>query len=263
MKIRLLNRFEPAAPKLSVLIVFGVPSLLNWFPDEAARNPWDINGSLAIEQKAMEVWKAYYPCALLPSDFIDNGQITFDAENHPVINGHRFDCMVFLDPQYAKEPTLRFLESYTRHGGKLMLEGTATRDFDGRDIAGRFQKILAAATVRGFDINHLSQLGAQKNSLADGASMEDGSVIFTDIRSWRKHQPRPFDITLNGHEFAGKYEGVCAIKATHAGDLDKFACGGFSELTRDRKIIFSLPKAADVLIRRNTNGYEVTAIKPR
>src|SRR5262249_5382333 len=110
LKIRLLNQFKPAAPKLSVLVVFGMPALINWFPDANARSVWDINGQLGIEQKALAIWRAGYPCALLPSDFIDNGQITFDAQNHPAINGHHFDAMVFLDPQYAKETTLRFLD---------------------------------------------------------------------------------------------------------------------------------------------------------
>jgi hypothetical protein len=117
LKIRLLNQFNPAAPRLSVLVVFGMPALINWFPDASARSPWDINGKLGIEQKAMEIWRAGYPCALLPSDFIDNGQITIGIDHHPVVNGHRFDALVFLDPQYAKEPTLRFLKHYSDAGG--------------------------------------------------------------------------------------------------------------------------------------------------
>jgi hypothetical protein len=187
LKIRLLNQFDPAAPKLSVLVVFGMPALIDWFPDESARSPWDINGNLGIEEKAASIWRAGYPCALLPSDFIDNGQITFDADHHPVVNGHRFDSMVFLDPQYSKEATLRFLDRYTRAGGKLMLEGTAARDFYGKDIARRFQKIAARAAVTGFDITRLPELGAQTNPLTDGEYLEDGSVIFSDYKSWHNH----------------------------------------------------------------------------
>jgi hypothetical protein len=254
LKIRLLNQFDPVAPKLSVLVVFGMPALIDWFPDETPRSAWDINGTLGIEQKAMDIWQAGYPCAMLPSDLIDDGQITFDSGNHPVVNGHRFDCLVYLYPQYAKETTLKFLENYTQHGGKLMLEGNATYDFYGNDIAARFQNIARLATVNGFDVKQLSELGAQTNSLENGAFMEDGSVVFTDFPSWQKNRARPFDVRLGGHEFSGGYIGACALKANEAGDVEKFACGGFTELKRDGHTIFSLERPADVVINRAASG---------
>ena len=78
-KIRLLNHFDPAAPKLPLLIVFGMPALLNWYPDHDARNLFDINGSLHIEEQAIAVWDAGYRCAVVPSDLIDNGSLKLDA----------------------------------------------------------------------------------------------------------------------------------------------------------------------------------------
>ncbi|HEX3627282.1 MAG TPA: hypothetical protein VH280_17890 [Verrucomicrobiae bacterium] len=264
LKIRLLNQFDPAAPRLSVLVVFGMPALVNWFPDESARSPWDINGKLEIEGKAKAIWSADYPCALLPSDFIDNGQITFDAAHHPVVNGHRFDALVFLDPQYAKETTLKFLERYTKAGGPLMLEGTATRDFRGRDVTSRFQKIADRATVLGFDVAQLPKLGAHTNSLSDGAFLEDGSVVFSDYKSWHEHRAKPFTVELNGHEYSGSYVGVCALKANTNGNIEKLACGGFKELKRDGQMVFSLDRPADIVVRRTTEGdYDAIVVGPK
>jgi hypothetical protein len=264
LKIRLLNQFDPAAPKLSVLIVFGMPALIDWFPNESARSPWDINGKLGIEEKALATWRAGYPCALLPSDFIDNGQITFDADLHPVVNGHRFDALVFLDPQYSKARTFRFLDRYTRAGGKLMLDGTATRNFQGKEIADQFQKISARATVTGFDIARLPELGAQTNSLTDGGFLEDGSVIFSDYTSWQNHEAKPFSVELSGHQFSGSFLGVCALKAGADGNIEKFACGGFTELKRDGKTIFSLDHPADIVVRRSRQGgYDATVVGSR
>ena len=263
LKIRLLNNVTPAPPKLSVLVVFGMPALIDWFPDENNRSLWDINNLLStdIESKTAAIWHANYPCALLPSDFIDNGQITYDHEGHPIVNGHRFDCMVFLYPQYAKETTLRFLDRFTKAGGKLMVEGNATSDFYGNDITERFEKITARAMVQGFDVGLLPILGAQTNPLADGAFMEDGSVVFTDFQSWHKHRVTPFSVNLNGQEFSGSYLGVCALKANDSGDVEKFACGGFTELKRDGKVIFSLQHPADVVMTRMASGdYDVTIV---
>lgn len=253
-KIRLLNQFNPAAPKLPVLMVFGMPALINWFPEAAARSLWDINGKLGIEQKAQAVWNAGYPCALLPSDLIDHGQITLDPENHPVINGHRFDALIYLYPQYAKATTLNFLEQFTRQGGRLMLAGTATSDFDGHDIRQRFQAIAARATVDQFDVAAVARLGVSTNALAHGALMEDGSVVFADFDSWWTRQPQAFAVKLSGHDFSGSYTGVCALQAGPDGLLEKMACGGFSELRRDGKVILSLAQPADALIVRTAAG---------
>jgi hypothetical protein len=262
-KIRLLNRFDPTAPKLPVLVVFGMPALLNWFPDYEARSAWDLRGKLGIEQKALAIWDASYPCALLPSDFIDSGKIAIGAGGCPVINGYRFECMVFLYPQYAKRTTLEFLERFVRQGGKLMLEGEATHDFDGSAIGGRFEKLASQATVRGFDVGTISRLGVQINPLADGAFMEDGSVVFTDFTSWQTNQAKPFAVNLAGHEFSGSYIGVCALKVGKSGQVEKLACGGFSELSRDGSAIFSLQLPADVVITRSSSGeYDTIIVGP-
>ncbi len=262
-KIRLLNQFDPAVPQLPVLVVFGMPALLNWYPDAAVRSDWDINGQLGIEEKAKAIWQAGYPCALVPSDLIDQGQLTLDADNHPVINGHRFQAVVYLYPQYAKATTLDFMERYCQQGGKLMLAGVAANDFDGGDIAQRFDELSAAATVRGFDVAKLAQLGVSPNPLEDGACMEDGAVVFTDFNSWKSSQPKSFSVTLSGHRFAGSYIGTGALKVNSAGNVDKFACGGFTQLCRDNQIIFSLPHPADTIIRLGNDGnYQIIAVRP-
>jgi hypothetical protein len=253
-KIRLLNQFDPAAPKLSVLMVFGMPALINWFPNESDRSDWDINGKLGLDEKAQAIWDAGYPCALLPSDFIDNGMITVDSTECPVINGHRFDCMVYLYPQYAKETTLHFLERFTQQGGRLMLEGDATHGFNGEDIAARFQAMAQRATVRGFDLQRLDSLGAKVNTLPNGAWMEDGAVVFTDYESWQSNHAKPLAVTIGGHEFSGSYIGVCALKIDPAGEVERFACGGFRELRRNGQVILSHDNPADLFITRAANG---------
>ena len=97
-KVRLLNQFDPAPPKLPLLIIFGMPAQLNWFPNTAGRNAWDIN-TIGIEKKAVAIWNAGYPCALVPSDLIDDGRITVDAFGCPVLNGHVFEALIYLYPQ--------------------------------------------------------------------------------------------------------------------------------------------------------------------
>lgn len=115
-EIRLLNRFNPAAPDLPLLVIFGMPRLLNWYPNESDRNNMDLNESLQIEEKVRALWNAGYRCAVVPSDLIDNGMLKLDTQGRPVIHGHTFHAIIYLYPEYAKPSTLSFLDAYVEHG---------------------------------------------------------------------------------------------------------------------------------------------------
>ena len=234
-----------------------MPALLNWYPDESARNEFDINGSLHIEEKVLAVWNAGYRCAVVPSDLIDNGSLRLDAQNRPVLNGHTFQAVLYLDPQYAKRSTLAFLDSYTRHGGALMLEGTATRDFNGNPVDSEFKRIAARARERQFSVDGIARLGIEKSPLdGAGGELEDGSVILTDLDSLETGRPKAFSVEVNGHRFTGSYVGVFALKAARDGSLEKLACGGCGPLSREGRVVFSLREAADVDLTRTASGYD-------
>lgn len=254
-KIRLLNQFDPAAPKLPLLIVFGMPSLLNWFPDEHARNEFDINGSLGIEEKAQAVWDAGFRCAVIPSDLLDNGAVTLNSRNQPVLNGHTFQAIVYLDPQYAKPSTLSFLDRFTAHGGALMLEGKATRDFDGKPIGEQFERIETRARAKHFSVEELPRLGVEPSPLAaTGGELEDGSLILTDLPSLQSNTPKPFRLDVNGHRFEGDFVGILAIKAAPDGTVEKLACGGCSTLSRDGHTLLTLDHRTDLVLLRQPDG---------
>lgn len=254
-KIRLLNQFNGAAPKLPLLVVFGMPALLNWYPDAAARNAFDLNGSLHVEEKAIAIWNAGYRCAVIPSSLIDNGSVRLNAANRPVLNGHVFQAVVYLYPQYATRTTLDFLARFTAHGGALMLEGDATRDFDGKPMPEIFQKVAASACVRGFNVDRIAQLGVQKSPLDGiGGELEDGSIVLTDLASIETDQPKAFSVQIGGHTFSGFYKGVLAIQADADGTLRKFACGDCGELLRDGRALLVLRKPADLVLTWEADG---------
>ena len=254
-KIRLLNRFDPAAPELPLLVIFGMPALLNWYPDESVRNEFDLNGSLHIEEKVKAIWDAGYRCAVVPSELIDNGSLQLDKNNRPTLNGHVFRAVVYLYPQYAKRSTLAFLFRYTQRGGRLMLEGVATRDFDGAPIDGLFSKIAGKAAVNGFSVDKIPQLGVEPSPLRDiGGELEDGSIILTDLNSLESHQPKQFSIDLDGHHFSGSFEGVFALKVAKDGAIEKLACGACSSLDRDGKPVLRLANSADLILTRSPTG---------
>ena len=259
-KVRLLNQFDPAPPKLPLLIIFGLPAQLNWFPHATARNQWDIN-TLGIEKQAVAVWNAGYPCALVPSDLIDNGKISIDAVGHPVLNGHTFEAMTYLYPEYATPRTLAFLEQFAKAGGKFMIGGEATRDFAGNDITRRFTDIAAKASTRGFSVGQIPALGMARSTNQNMAYLEDGSVICSDVNSFTTGKPQPFAISLVAHTWSGAYVGVLALKANASGRIEKLAAGGLSQLLCDGKTILSLASPADIVLRQETNGQYQILIK--
>jgi hypothetical protein len=254
-KIRLLNQFDPAAPELPLLVVFGMPALLNWYPDASARNVFDVNGSLHIEEEVQALWDAGLRCAVVPSELIDNGALHLDDRNRPTLNGHTFRAIVYLYPQYAKRSTLAFFDQYTRRGGALMLEGTATRDFDGQPIDALFHRIAARARSSSFSVGGIAQLGVEPSPLKDtGGELEDGSVILTDLASLESNRPHSFSVELQHHRFSGAYIGVFALKAAPGGAIEKLACGGCSMLLRDGRPILSLQTPADIVVHRAPSG---------
>lgn len=254
-KIRLLNQFNGPSVRAPLLIVFGFPALLNWYPDEQARNPYDLNGSLNIEQKAEAIWNAGYVCALVPSYEIDDGKLKLNRHDQIVYGNHTFEKLLFLYPQYSKESTIRFLEQYAERGGKFIMVGTATRDFDGRDVTSRFQVLKREAVATHCDLGDLAKLGLSRNPYTNGCVLEDGSVLMTDLPSVQNQRPVPFAIKIKSHTFTGSYAGVVALKADTHGTVEKFACGDCSGLWRDGKPVLQLPQPADCVLKQDRTNH--------
>jgi hypothetical protein len=245
---RLLNRFNPSFPDIKLLILFGIEKQVNWFPDTACRNLNDINACLDIEKKAKEVWDAGYLNALIPADMIEDGKLTLNKNGKPTINGHVFDAILFLYPEYAHQKTLQFLTQYVAKGGKLMTEGQVHLDFDGKPLDDRWKKIASKAVATTYSLSNIEKLGVIKNGLDDGAKNEDGSYTFTNPDGLITGKTANFRIAQNGKIFKGNYSALAAIKTDKTGRLEKLAATGMSELTCGDKTILKLSKPADVYL---------------
>ncbi len=248
---RLLNRFNPSFPKIKLLVVFNMEELANWYPDSTKRGMTDINNSLKIEEKAVELWKAGYLNALVPTDLIADGRLKINANGKPEIQGHEFDAMIFLNPQYARKSTLDFLKSYVDKGGKLMVEGSATFDFDAKNVSKLWNDIAAKALAKSFSVADVAKLGISKREFANGVLNEDGSYTFTNIKGGQtfKTENGSFNINCNG---------LAAIQMDKNGKLVKMVATSFSSLTKDGQQILSLSSPADVYVVVTNGIMDVT-----
>jgi hypothetical protein len=254
---RLLNRFNPSFPKIKLLVLFGMEAQANWYPDRAARNMHDINGALNIESKAMQLWDAGYLNALVPTDVIADGRLKIDTNGKPVLQGHEFDALVFLYPQYAKKSTIQFLQKYVSKGGKLITEGSCTNDFNGNDVTALWKGIAYKAVATSFSVEAVSILGINKNEYTDGILNEDGSYTFTDTTSLKTGVAATFSFTKNGNSFSGNYKGLAVIKVSEKGTIEKFSAAGFSWLKKNEAIILSTDKAADIFVETKKNVADI------
>ncbi|HWB93419.1 MAG TPA: hypothetical protein VG605_16270 [Puia sp.] len=247
---RLLNKLNPRLPDVRLLVIFGREALSNWYPNVADRGVYDINDKLGIEEKVKDIWNAGYLNALVPSDLIASGKLTLGGDGRPVLNGHRFDAVLYLYPQYARDEELKFLEAYVRRGGKLMLEGGATHDFMGKDISARFGALRRKATVAGYSLDRMGELGLHRNDLTDGCRTEDGTYVFTDTVSLNHGSQAGFKFTVNGHVFSGRYRGLVALSPVSSGGVLRLAAAGLTELRRDGEMILQFAQPTDVFVDR-------------
>lgn len=247
---RLLNRFNPTLPDVRLLVVFGMEALSNWYPDYKARGIYDINDTLHIQEKGVEIWEAGYMNAVVPSDMIVNHKLKVREDGKAVMNGHVFDAVLYLYPQYAREPVFKFLEELVARGGKLMMEGTATMDLQANDVTARFNAILDKTTVKGYSISQLPKLGLKMNLLPDGCRNEDGSYVFTQLRSLTSLYSYTFSVDIDREVYDGTFRGLAIISADKKVGVRKFAAHEFTQLRRNRKVILNFDTPVDVFMER-------------
>lgn len=252
---RLLNHFNPSFPKIKLLVVFGMEELANWFPDSTKRGVMDINTSLKIEEKVNLLWTAGYLNAVLPTDLIANGSLKLNTKGKPEIQGHEFDAIVFLAPQYARKSTLDFLKKYVDKGGKLMLEGSASFDFDAKDIRKQWNEIAQKAMFKNFAVNDVEKMGIAKREFQNGVLNEDGSYTFTGI-----NETQSLKLGKNGDQYIIKCNGLAAIKIDASGKLEKLVATNFSSLAVNGKAILSLEKPSDIFVTVENEKANVTVL---
>jgi hypothetical protein len=245
---RLLNRFNPAFPNVKILVVYGMEALYNWYPNYNQRGTYDINDKLGMEKKSTEMWQNGYMNAALPTDLINDGRLQLNTQGKPVLNGYTFDAIVLLDPEYATAATTKFFREYISHHGKLLIEGPATHDFEGKPISPVWKDIYNKAVATSYSLDNVAKLGVPKNELVDGINNETGAYTFTSIESLKNNSLATFSFTYGGNTYSGTYKGLAAIKVDAKGELKKLAATAFYSFLKNGKEVFHLTKEADVFI---------------
>lgn len=244
-KITLLNAFDPAAlPKMELLVVFGFPALCNWYPHKENKTNYELNGALDIQKRANRLWNAGYLNALAPSDAIDDGRITLDADGRFDYCGHKFEKLLYLYPQYAKPVTVEKLRSFLKQNADLRILGRIDRDFFGAAVDSRdFEAVTLEETA---DIPASLQLSA--NPIENGCVLADGTVVISSYDSVKNNASENISLEINGHVFEAEYQGVFAVKADESGKIVKIACGGCKSLRRDGRTLFADEAGQDILV---------------
>ena len=232
-KIDLLNQFEPAMPKMELLVVFGFPALCNWYPDYDARNKMDINGKLNILQRVDELWKEGYFNALAPSDAIIDGRIVLNNGKFDYC-GHIFDKLLFLYPQYSQKEVIDFIEQAISNDYSIKIVGNLNKDFNGDEYDNKFHSGIFIEE----NDNVADELNLKKNIIENGCLLEDGSVVISDYNSILNNEFCEYEFKVNDNLCIATFKGALALKITENGEIEKLVAGNLKSLTiNDEKIL--------------------------
>lgn len=256
----LANHFNTTYADARILVIAGMEALANWYPDYEKRGMYDINHTLKFQNKVREMWEAGYLNALVPTDLIENDLLVLNKENKPTMNGHVFDAVIFLNPQYAKPKTLDFIKRYVEAGGKLLLEGMAQKDFYGHDLKEWQEEIAGRAVTTQYSLDNVAQFGIPKNEYINGNRCEDGAIILTDYPSLRENVRTDFSITFGNNVYTGKFQGFVALDVDEQGKVKRLACGSFDELFRNGQSILKIKSPADIVLTTDKQDTTVTIV---
>lgn len=235
--LELLDRLAPPYPEMDILVVFGFPEQVNWFPNEENRGNYDTKVDLEILEKAKSLWDEGYHCALAPSYEIDEGKITLDEKNQIHYGGKVFKSMIYLGPEYLKESNLYFIERFARNNGRLMIDGQAQKSFLGDDIRDRFRQIMEQPNVYPYELNEIAKLEISKNDVDNGVRYVDGSVILADEKSILGGTTKVFHFQIKENHYEIVCQGFAGLKVDEKGDILKFTANGFESLTKNDELI--------------------------
>ena len=206
--IATLNDFQSVYPKMDLLIIFGAAAQNNWYPDYSARNIWDIDGTLHIQEKCEQIWCAGYRCALVPDYAVEDNRITLKG-NKIYFGGYEFSHCLFLYPKYAKKETYEFLNNADKNGVKIAVTGKNTVDFNGNPAQ------LNAPVFDEFNLSILEEIGCNKSAIEGGCIYSDGSFSLVS-HSLLNNVPTEFDFELNGRRIHGNHTGLLAFRENEA-----------------------------------------------
>lgn len=257
---KLLNHFNATYADARILVIAGMEALANWYPDYESRGMFDVNETLKFQDKVREMWDAGYLNALVPTDLIENDWLTLNKENKPIMNGHTFDAVVYLNPQYAKPKTLDFIKKYVDGGGKLLIEGVARKDFYANNQKEWYDEIAGKAVATNYSLSNVAKLGIPENVYKDGNRCVDGAVVLTDYVSLKNGSRTDFSITIGDNVYTGKYQGVVALDVDEQGKIKRFACGAFDELFCNGKSVLKIKSPADIVLSSDAQGAKITIV---
>jgi len=176
------------------------------------------------------------------------------------MNGHVFEAVVLLNPQYIKPKTADFIRRYVNAGGKLLLEGEAQNDFYANDLSEWQKEVAGKAVATRFSLENVAKLGILPNGYVEGNRCADGAVVVTDYLSLKNDSRTEFSIRVGNHVYTGKYQGMVALDIDETGTIKRLACGAFDELFRDGKSILKIKSPADIVLVTDKQGLKMTVV---
>ena len=153
--------------------------------------------------------------------------------------------LLYLYPQYGKAASMDFLARAVSSPLPVRIIGKATHDFNGTAIPLHLRRMLGQSTLEE-EADILADMHLPVSKPSDPCRLENGAYVFSDYASLKSGIPQAFSCAYGDQTYTGSYIGCAALLCNAEGQLERFACGGFSRLLCNGKEILAVKEAADV-----------------
>jgi len=255
-RISYIDMVQEKAVKTYLLVVFGYPAAVNWLENGLEEGRWFMDRGVIHDAFALAnaLWEKGFLCDLVPSYEIDNGSLR--REGGRLIYGEaEFDTLIFLYPQFSKRETLAFLKKFAESGGRLLLVGDCSMDFEGEDVGEDFAR-LKEKTFKYFDNmpsfeeieKVLCEIGVERAPSKDGARLLDGSFVCAVRGRVPAGTPLRVDVQIDGVRIQAECEDLFLIRLSGGGRIEKLAAPALRMLEIDGKRVYEKGKGEDIVI---------------
>lgn len=255
----LLNHFNPSLPQMDVLFVFAIEALQNSCLKQSDMTKYLLNSKVDPEKIVDNLWKKGYRISLVSSDAFTSDRVQILSDGRISYNGHVYHNMVLMYPEFIKKPVLKLLSDYVEAGGKLLVFGDGTYDFDALNISDKISHL-------GKNISNESELemamkeaGVLPDNLYGTYSYnEDGSYVQTFYPELVKKEDVPFNFDLKSFKVTGLTRGMIALDIDDSGEIIKLSAVGLSELNINGNVVLQLSSPSDIFYVNDGKEYKLT-----
>lgn len=254
----LLNHFNPSLPQMDALFVFCIEALQNSCMEQEHRTKYMLNGNVNPEKIVNSLWEKGYRISLISSDAFTADRVKILSDSKLSYNGHIYKDVVLMYPEFIKKQSLELFTEYVRNGGKLLVFGNGTYNFDAEKISDKIS-CMGKCLSNEFELEMaLKDEDILPDNLYGTYSYnEDGSYVQTFYPELVNKEDVSFNFELKSSKVTGKCRGMIALDIDDSAEVLKLAAVGLTELSINGNMLLKLSSPSDIFYVNDDKNHSI------